>query len=116
MASRYEAFLRRRHAVAVQHGDGDRRRRGVFSFSFLPSAAAFAAFDDETSGFVNCCTACCDVLRRGEALVAADDVLDLILEDMPTRQSVREERVLLEIGELNLVSHPRRPRCCSPSR
>ena len=30
---------------------------GVVSFGFLPSAAAFAAFEDATSGFVNCCTA-----------------------------------------------------------
>ena len=80
------AAVEDRHVVA----DGG----GAFCFSFLPSAAAFAAFDDCDVGVLELGAPPPGCRRRRRvAAEAALHVLDLVLEDMPGRQRLGEERV-----------------------
>ena len=59
---------------------------GAFCFSFVPSAAAFAAFGALTSGFANWSTAAWMSFDDARAAEAALHVLDLLLEEMARRK------------------------------
>ncbi len=71
---------------------------------FCPRAAAFAAFDDPTSGFENVCTAFWMSSVEAWQPSPQHDVLDLVLEQVAARQPVGEERVVVDLLALQLAS------------
>ena len=77
---------------------------GAFCFSFVPSAAAFAAFGAVDVGIRELVDGGLDVARRRAAAEAALHVLDLLLEQMARRKRLREERVGDDLVALQRVT------------